>query len=168
MSTCYTLLQSPVGPLRLAVSSRGVCELSFADPARALAPPADDWHLVKTLAHPAEAQLQEYFAGERRRFDLELDMRGTEFQKRVWLHLVDIPYGETRSYGEIAKALGSPGAARAVGAANGKNPVAIIVPCHRVIGSTGELTGFAGGLEIKSQLLSTEQRRAGRQLSLDL
>jgi methylated-DNA-[protein]-cysteine S-methyltransferase len=101
-------------------------------------------------------QLRAYFAGELRKFDLPLDMQGTAFQKRVWEELLHIPYGETRSYMQVAKALGAPHAVRAVGAANGANPVPIVVPCHRVIGSSGKLTGYGGGLELKKRLLELE------------
>ena len=111
--------------------------------------------------HPvlAEAakQLAAYFAGRLRRFDIPLDLRGTPFQRRVWAELIRIPYGETRSYGELARAIGNPNASRAVGASNGRNPVAIIVPCHRVIGSDGGLCGFGGGLEYKQRLLALER-----------
>jgi methylated-DNA-[protein]-cysteine S-methyltransferase len=112
---------------------------------------ADHPVLVRT-----EKQLNEYFAGKRTRFDLELDFIGTAFQKQVWAALLAIPFGETRSYGQIAADLGKPSAARAVGAANGKNPISIIAPCHRVIGSNGDLTGFAGGLDNKRYLLALE------------
>jgi methylated-DNA-[protein]-cysteine S-methyltransferase len=101
-------------------------------------------------------QLREYFAGDRKAFDLPLDPHGTEFQKKVWLALREIPFGQTRSYGEIARRIGMPSASRAVGAANGKNPIPIIVPCHRVIGANGTLTGFGGGLENKALLLALE------------
>jgi len=104
-----------------------------------------------------EKQLTEYFAGERREFELPLDMRGTQFQKDVWDALVGIPFGETRSYGDLARQLGNPAASRAVGAANGKNPISIVVPCHRVIGSSGKLTGFAGGMDVKALLLAMER-----------
>jgi len=106
-----------------------------------------------------ERQLAEYFAGKRTQFDLPLDPRGTAFQKAVWRSLRQIPFGETRSYGEIASTIGAPRANRAVGAANGKNPLSIVVPCHRVIGANGALTGFGGGLETKAQLLALESRR---------
>jgi methylated-DNA-[protein]-cysteine S-methyltransferase len=115
------------------------------------------------LAHPilleARRQLVEYFAGTRDRFDLELDFDGTEFQRQVWRALLDIPYGETRSYREIAIQIGRPAAVRAVGAANGKNPISIIAPCHRVIGASGHLTGFAGGIAVKARLLALESAR---------
>jgi methylated-DNA-[protein]-cysteine S-methyltransferase len=103
-----------------------------------------------------EKELNEYFCGKRKTFTVPLDMRGTHFQKQVWEALLDIPYGETRTYGELANQLGNPNATRAVGAANGRNPVAIIVPCHRVIGFDGKLTGFAGGLDAKADLLKLE------------
>jgi methylated-DNA-[protein]-cysteine S-methyltransferase len=115
---------------------------------------ADEQHpvLVET-----ERQLREYFAGKRKEFSVGLDMRGTRFQKDVWEALLAIPFGETKSYGELARQLGNPRATRAVGAANGRNPVSIIVPCHRVIGASGKLTGFAGGLETKAKLLRLEE-----------
>jgi methylated-DNA-[protein]-cysteine S-methyltransferase len=103
-------------------------------------------------------QLGDYFAGRRQKFTVKLDFRGTEFQKQVWSALLAIPFGETRSYGQIAEALGRPGASRAVGAANGRNPISIIAPCHRVVGANGALTGFAGGLSAKTYLLAHERR----------
>jgi methylated-DNA-[protein]-cysteine S-methyltransferase len=106
----------------------------------------------------AERQLDEYFAGTRRTFELPLELAGTEFQRSVWRALLTIPYGETRSYGQIARQIGRPAAVRAVGAANGRNPLAIVAPCHRVVGSTGKLTGFAGGLRAKAFLLELESR----------
>jgi methylated-DNA-[protein]-cysteine S-methyltransferase len=114
----------------------------------------------------AVQQLEAYFAGERTDFDLELSLAGSEFQRRVWQALLTIPYGETRSYGEIAEQIGASGAARAVGLANGRNPIAIIVPCHRVIGASGSLTGYGGGLERKQSLLELERRRQSVTLSL--
>jgi methylated-DNA-[protein]-cysteine S-methyltransferase len=117
--------------------------------------------LVEDEQHPVliatERQLGEYFAGKRKEFSVSLDMRGTRFQKDVWEALLGIPFGETRSYGQLAHQLGNPRATRAVGAANGRNPVSIIVPCHRVIGSSGKLTGFAGGLATKAHLLDLEK-----------
>jgi methylated-DNA-[protein]-cysteine S-methyltransferase len=117
--------------------------------------------LVENDQHPVlvetERQLGEYFARKRKTFSVILDMRGTRFQKDVWKILLAIPFGETRSYGQLAKQLGNPRATRAVGAANGSNPLSIIVPCHRVIGSSGKLTGFAGGLQTKAHLLSLEE-----------
>jgi len=118
-------------------------------------PTEDGDHPILALA---EKELEEYFAGKRSVFSVPLDMRGTPFQKQVWEALQDIPFGETRSYGQLANQLGKPSAARAVGAANGRNPVSIIVPCHRVLGSSGKLTGFAGGLDAKTYLLTLERR----------
>jgi methylated-DNA-[protein]-cysteine S-methyltransferase len=116
---------------------------------------ADDRHpvLVET-----EQQLDEYFAGRRKTFSLKLDFAGTQFQRKVWQALLEIPFGQTRSYGEIAKRIGKPAAVRAVGAANGRNPISIVAPCHRVVGATGKLTGFAGGLDAKARLLALEQK----------
>jgi methylated-DNA-[protein]-cysteine S-methyltransferase len=105
----------------------------------------------------ASAQMEEYFAGTRRRFDLPLDLGGTDFQRQAWLALADVPYGETATYGEQADRIGRPGAFRAVGAANGRNPVPVVLPCHRIIGADGSLTGFGGGLELKQQLLDHER-----------
>jgi methylated-DNA-[protein]-cysteine S-methyltransferase len=105
-----------------------------------------------------ERQVKEYFAGERRRFDVPLDPKGTDFQRAVWFALAEIPYGETASYGEIAERVGKPTAFRAVGAANGRNPIPLILPCHRVIGSSGKLVGYGGGLELKGELLAHERR----------
>jgi methylated-DNA-[protein]-cysteine S-methyltransferase len=111
-------------------------------------------------------QLEAYFAGKRTDFDLELGLAGSEFQRRVWQALLTIPYGETRSYGQVAEQIGASGAARAVGLANGRNPIAIIVPCHRVIGASGGLTGYGGGLDRKRSLLELERRRQSATLSL--
>ena len=102
------------------------------------------------------SQLQAYFKGKLRKFDLPLDPQGTDFQRDAWQALLDIPYGETRSYSDVARAIGRPKAVRAVGAANGQNPIAIVIPCHRVVGSNGDLTGFGGGLDVKQQLLTLE------------
>jgi methylated-DNA-[protein]-cysteine S-methyltransferase len=147
----YAIVESPVGPLLLVGDGRALHQLRFAPSA-----PAPEWeHDPEALAEPAR-QLREYFAGERTEFDLELVMEGTDFQRAVWEHLKAIPYGETTTYGAIAGALGRPDRARAVGAANGRNPIAIIVPCHRVIGADGSLVGFGGGLERKKTLLDHE------------
>ena len=157
MTYAFKTVASPVGELTLVASDKGLAAILWEndDPDRVrLAPRSED------RAHPvlreAERQLGEYFAGTREAFDLPLDFQGTDFQKRVWQQLLAIPFGETRSYGEIARALGKPTASRAVGAANGKNPISIVAPCHRVIGSGGALTGFAGGLEAKQRLLALE------------
>jgi methylated-DNA-[protein]-cysteine S-methyltransferase len=157
MSTRYwTVVDSPVGPLMLASDGRSLVGLHF-DAGRAAAsyddarsdPAAWPFALVRE-------QLGEYFAGTRREFELPLDAPGTDFQRRVWSALRGIPFGATRSYGQIARSLGQPGAMRAVGLANGRNPIAIIVPCHRVIGADGSLTGFGGGLPRKRWLLAHE------------
>jgi methylated-DNA-[protein]-cysteine S-methyltransferase len=154
------VVDSPVGPLKLVASATGLAAILWKDdsPRRV--------RLGEVVAEPnnpllleAERQLREYFAGQRQEFALELDFAGTDFQRRVWSALLTIPYGETRSYGQIARQIGKPEAVRAVGAANGRNPLSIVAPCHRVVGSTGKLTGFAGGLEVKAQLLALERGR---------
>jgi methylated-DNA-[protein]-cysteine S-methyltransferase len=157
MSYLYKLMQSPVGQLTLVGSERGLAAVLWEDenPSRVRLAP-----LQESPGHPlliqAQQQLEEYFAGKRRTFSVKLDPSGTEFQNKVWSALRTIPFGETRSYGQIAEQIGSRKAVRAVGAANGRNPLSIIVPCHRVIGADGTLTGFAGGLEIKARLLALE------------
>ncbi len=142
----------PLFPIWIEAGESGLRRLSF-DP---LTPCEEAPAPGHPLLREAVRQLEEYFAGRRRRFDLPLDLRGTPFQLRVWELLQGIPYGETRSYGELAQDLGRPGAARAVGAANGANPLAIVVPCHRVIGAGGALTGYGGGIERKRFLLELE------------
>ncbi len=150
--------ESPVGKLKLVASDKGLVAILWEKDNPRRVPLSN---LVENDQHPVlvetQRQLEEYFAGKRKLFSIALDMRGTRFQKDVWEALLAIPYGETRSYGQLAKQLGKPRATRAVGAANGRNPVSIIVPCHRVIGSSGKLTGFAGGLEAKAHLLSLER-----------
>jgi methylated-DNA-[protein]-cysteine S-methyltransferase len=153
----YSRIDSPVGPLLLAVSERGLVALEFGR-GKIAAGWVDSAEKTASYAR----QLEEYFSGRRRRFDLPLDLRGTDFQKRCWQELLEIPYGETRSYAQIARAIGNPQAVRAVGLANGQNPIAIIVPCHRVIGSDGSLTGYGGGLEAKRKLLELEGALSGR------
>ena len=151
-------LDSPVGRLTLVATDDGLAAILWENdrPGRVSLPveTADDTHpvLVET-----ERQLREYFAGRRTEFDLALDLAGTAFQRKVWNALLTIPFGETRSYAQIASQVGAPGAARAVGAASGRNPVSIVAPCHRVVGATGRLTGFAGGLEVKARLLALER-----------
>lgn len=140
-------IETPIGPLTLQADEAAVTAIRFgADGARDASP----------LLDAAEAQLREYFAGARRAFDLPLAPHGTAFQQRVWTALRAIPYGETRTYGELAAAIDSPNASRAVGMANHRNPIPIVIPCHRVIGANGTLTGYAGGLEIKRRLLALE------------
>lgn len=157
MSRFYKFIDSPVGQLKLVASDKGLVAILWHNDKPGRVPLTG---LVEDPGHPVltrtEQQLREYFAGTRKAFDLPLDMRGTPFQKNVWEALLAIPFGQTRSYGELAKQLGSPSASRAVGAANGRNPISIVVPCHRVIGASGKLTGFAGGLETKAHLLSLE------------
>jgi methylated-DNA-[protein]-cysteine S-methyltransferase len=159
MTLFYKEIESPVGKLKLVASSNALVAVLWK---------RERPNRVKldtmTLApqHPilleTERQLAEYFSGERIQFDLPLQPDGSEFQKKVWQALREIPFGQTRSYLDLAKALGSSKAARAVGAANGKNPLSIIVPCHRVVGADGSLTGFAGGVETKAALLALENR----------
>jgi len=157
------LFASPVGQLKLIASGAGLAAVLWENDKPGRVPLAD---VTEQNDHPilveAERQLGEYFAGARTSFDLPLDPVGTDFQRRVWRALLTIPYGQTRSYADIARQVGSPAAVRAVGAANGRNPISIVTPCHRVIGSTGQLTGFAGGLETKAYLLTLEspQRRS--------
>lgn len=161
MSLAYKTVQSPVGELKLVASDKGLVAILWENDKPNRVPLNE---LKKNDVHPVlvntEQQLNEYFAGKRTKFSIALDMRGTRFQNDVWNALLAIPFGETRTYGELAKQLGKPLASRAVGAANGRNPVSIIVPCHRVIGSTGKLTGFAGGLDTKAHLLNLEKKTA--------
>ena len=158
MSLHYNTIWSPVGELTLVADANGLAAILWEDdrPGRvrlgALTEDAEHPVLVET-----ERQLGEYFAGTRRSFDVPLSFSGSDFQKSVWSALLTIPFGETRSYGAIAQQVGKPSASRAVGAANGRNPISIIAPCHRVVGSTGKLTGFAGGIEAKAFLLKLEQ-----------
>ena len=158
-------IESPLGLLRLIASREALVGIHFSDEAGArgpeLARPRDD-HPSRRLLDRATSELAEYFAGERRRFTLPLAPEGTEFQRVVWAALRELEFGRTCSYAELARAIGRPSSVRAVGAANGRNPLPIVVPCHRVIGSDGSLTGYAGGLERKRWLLAHE----GAQLPL--
>lgn len=157
MGYVYKTMKTPVGELTLVGSDRGLAAVLWED---------EDPSRVRLgerkldAAHPvllqAQHELKEYFAGTRRKFTVPLDPAGTQFQSKVWSALRTIPFGETRSYGQIADQIGRGKAVRAVGAANGRNPLSIIVPCHRVIGANGKLTGFAGGLKVKAQLLALE------------
>jgi methylated-DNA-[protein]-cysteine S-methyltransferase len=155
----YKFMLSPIGPLKLVASNRGLVGILWENdnPRRVRLT-----ELVERAEHPvlvrAEKELNEYFTGMRSSFTVPLDMRGTPFQRQVWGALLGIPFGETRTYGQLAIQLGNPKATRAVGAANGRNPIAILVPCHRVIGHSGKLTGFAGGLDAKAYLLKLEGR----------
>jgi methylated-DNA-[protein]-cysteine S-methyltransferase len=151
------IVDSPVGRLTLVASDQGLVAILWEKDNPRRVPLGE---VVESDNHPVlletQRQLQEYFAGRRQEFALPLHFRGTEFQRRVWSALLTIPYGQTRSYAQIAQQIGCPAAVRAVGAANGRNPLSIVAPCHRVVGSNGKLTGFAGGLEAKARLLSLE------------
>ena len=161
MMLFYKEMPSPVGKLKLVASANALVAVLWEKerPNRVKLATAklDRRHpiLLET-----ERQLTEYFAGARTQFELPLELRGSEFQKKVWRALKEIPFGKTRSYFDLAKTIGLPKASRAVGAANGKNPLSIVIPCHRVIGTDGTLTGFAGGLETKASLLTFEARAA--------
>jgi methylated-DNA-[protein]-cysteine S-methyltransferase len=159
MTLAYKTIDSPVGKLKLLASDKGLVAVLWEKekPNRICLGEAEERETHPVLIK-AERQIAEYFAGKRRSFSVPIDMRGTSFQKQVWDALLAIPFGETRTYGDLAKRIGRPQAARAVGAASGRNPISIIVPCHRVVGSTGKLTGFAGGLEAKMRLLELEGR----------
>lgn len=151
----YCYLNTPIGELLLAGEDEALSMIGFPKGSMRRDPEPDWIYNEKPLAK-ARQQLEEYFAGARKNFDLPLKLNGTEFQVNVLKALLKIPYGETVSYGEIAKRIGKPKAVRAVGAANGRNPIPIVVPCHRVIGSSGDLTGFGGGLDTKEALLRLE------------
>ncbi len=161
MQLVYMYMDSPVGALKLVAHDQALVAVMWDNEDHKRVRLAE---LVEDRQHPmlhkVKQQLEEYFAGQRQQFDLPLDFQGTAFQQQVWQALLNIPYGETRSYKEIAVQLGNEKAVRAVGAANGKNPISIIAPCHRVIGSSGALVGFAGGLDKKQILLSLEQNKA--------
>jgi methylated-DNA-[protein]-cysteine S-methyltransferase len=157
MTVEYTVLESPVGAVRVAWGDEGlvsVCLGTLLDSE----PPDPMWTWNARLSCPATEQLEAYFAGNLRDFDLPLVLRGTDFQQAVWRALARVPFGETVSYSDLATAIGRPRAVRAVGAANGRNPIPIVLPCHRVIGRDGRLTGYAGGLDVKEQLLDFERR----------
>jgi len=156
-------LDSPIGVLTLVASDEGLTHVLFEGQEPVDAGLPDDLPEIDDdpTLEAAASQLGEYFAGSRKEFDLPLDLRGTDFQKDAWRALASVPYGETRSYGEQAQAIGRPGAFRAVGAANGRNPIPVILPCHRIVGADGSLTGFAGGLDTKRRLLNLEQAQQG-------
>ncbi|WP_067450580.1 methylated-DNA--[protein]-cysteine S-methyltransferase [Actinomadura macra] len=165
MEPTHAVLDSPIGPLTAVVIDGGLSGL-YMDKQRHR--PAEETFGAptenrETFAAVAE-QLDAYFAGDLTEFDLPLNMRGTPFQSRVWAALQEIPYGQTITYGELAVEIGKPSASRAVGLANGKNPISVIVPCHRVVGSTGDLTGYGGGLERKRHLLDFERKTLGAAL----
>ncbi|MCL5768630.1 methylated-DNA--[protein]-cysteine S-methyltransferase [Acinetobacter sp. ANC5681] len=158
MQLVYMYMNSPVGALKLVAHDHALVAVMWDNEDHKRVRLAE---LIEDHQHPmllrVKKQLEQYFAGQRQQFDLPLDFQGTDFQQQVWQTLLTIPYGETRSYKEIAVQIGNEKAVRAVGAANGKNPISIIAPCHRVIGSSGALVGFAGGLDKKQILLSLEQ-----------
>jgi methylated-DNA-[protein]-cysteine S-methyltransferase len=161
-TTYYTYLDAPIGKLMLAgCRDHGLRLIAFPCGRRVVAP-EPHWRQSAAPFREVSRQLAEYFRGRRTAFDVKLNAVGTPFQLEVWSALLAIPYGETRSYGQIAKAIGRPRAVRAVGLANGRNPLPIVVPCHRVIGSTGRLVGYGGGLRVKEELLALESSaRAG-------
>jgi methylated-DNA-[protein]-cysteine S-methyltransferase len=167
MTLCYKEMKSPVGKLKLVASAKALVAVLWEQerPNRVKLGTMnlDPQHPILI---EAERQLSEYFAGRRLRFDLPLQLNGTEFQKKVWQALREIPFGKTRSYRDLARTVGLPKASRAVGAANGKNPLSIIVPCHRVIGANGALTGFAGGLATKAALLALEAKPGRSQAAI--
>ena len=157
-SVKFTQIDSPLGPLLLVADASGFRQINFMHNGRN-APVSLDWREdASAFAEPIR-QLRAYFVGELQDFDLKLTPRGTPFQQKVWAELCKIPYGATISYGNLAKRIGNPNASRAVGLANGSNPIPIIIPCHRVIGSNGKLTGYGGGLPIKEKLLALEKRQ---------
>lgn len=155
-ATTFRVIDSPIGPLTIAGRDGAVTHLYMDEQSH---PPASrhTWVTEPAGFGPVIDQLHDYFDGTRHTFDVPLALEGTDFQRQVWQALGDIPYGETRSYGQVAESIGRPGASRAVGLANGRNPVSIIVPCHRVIGASGDLTGYGGGLERKRALLALER-----------
>lgn len=159
MTYSYTIMPSPLGELTLVAKDNALAAILWENdrPGRVKlgSLQLDNTHPV---LQKTQAQLKEYFAGKRDRFELDLDMQGTPFQKKVWTLLLAIPFGQTRSYGQLAQLAGNPAASRAVGAAVGRNPVSIVTPCHRVVGSSGKLTGFAGGLDAKRTLLQLESQ----------
>jgi methylated-DNA-[protein]-cysteine S-methyltransferase len=160
MAVCYQWMESPVGRLLLVADEVGLRQAWFAE---GRTPPVVDmsWQSGGAVLEEPARQLRAYFAGELQHFDLPLKPEGTAFQTRVWELLQEIPFGETISYGELARRAGNPAASRAVGLANGANPIPIIIPCHRVIGSNGKLTGYGGGLETKRWLLDFERSQGG-------
>jgi methylated-DNA-[protein]-cysteine S-methyltransferase len=155
-SILFARTQSLAGPLLLALSDQGLFKLEF-DRGQPKQGEGQHWTESENALHPWLRQLEEYFSGQRQAFSLPLDLRGTEFQLKCWRALLDIPYGETRSYRDIARAIGHPTAFRAVGMSNNRNPIAVVVPCHRVIAADGTLCGYGGGLDVKRKLLDLEQ-----------
>lgn len=161
MTTYFSRINSPVGELLLTGDGQALTLLAMHQQKRGCQP-QDDWRRDDGAFSAAREQLAAYFAGELRTFDLPLAPTGTEFQRKVWQALLDIPFGRTESYGALARRIDAPKASRAVGLANGRNPIAIIIPCHRVIGANGNLTGYGGGIERKHWLLTHEGYIGGR------
>jgi methylated-DNA-[protein]-cysteine S-methyltransferase len=159
----YTTLDSPVGALFLTSNGEAITEL-FMEKHKGGPKPIGDWRRDDEMFIEAASQLRAYFAGELTEFDLPIAIGGAPFQQRVWAELLKIPYGSTISYGELARRIGNPKASRAVGAANGDNPISIIIPCHRVIGSNGKLTGYGGGVERKKFLLEFEAETLAKRI----
>ena len=162
----WATIKSRIGVIRVAATPRGVCKIALG---RETAQDFFGWlerHVGRVPRRPERSglvalaldQIAEYLAGRRREFDLPLDVRGTDFQRRAWAAVAAIPYGQTRTYSQVAQAIGRPAAVRAVGAANGANPLPLVVPCHRVLGSDGSLTGYGGGLDVKRKLLDMESQ----------
>lgn len=165
MQLRYRIIDSPVGPLTLAGDGSTLMHLRMTDQTHE--PDRSGWAPADAAAFPEVAeQLDAYFAGSLTEFDIDLELLGTDFQRRVWSALRTIPYGETRSYGEIAEQIGAPSASRAVGMANGRNPIAIVVPCHRVIGAAGAMTGYGGGIDRKRTLLALEKSNSNAEATL--
>lgn len=158
MSIVFAEMKSPIGPLLLVCSKAGLREIQFVN-GRRMVRPNPEWREDEAELREVIGQLRAYFAGELENFELPLSPEGTQFQQKVWAELRNIPYGETISYGELARRIGNPNASRAVGLANGSNPIPIIIPCHRVIGANGKLTGYGGGLPIKEKLLALEKKQ---------
>jgi len=155
---CYTRMESPVGPLLLVADDGGLRRIEFVN-GRKPVQPDPQWQDDAEQRRETVRELRAYFAGDLETFNLDLAPEGTPFQLTVWKRLCEIPFGETISYGELARRIGNPNASRAVGLANGSNPIPIVIPCHRVIGSNGKLTGYGGGLPIKEKLLALERRQ---------
>ncbi len=167
MTFNYTYIDSPIGELLVAGNRGGISLISFSTGNKSRRH-KEDWIHKPNSFSIIRKQLDAYFEGQLTQFDLKLKPQGTEFQLQVWKALRDIPYGETISYGELAKAINKPSASRAVGAANGNNPLPIVIPCHRVIGSTGKLTGFGGGIKTKAFLLDLERKHSPHNVQMEL
>ncbi len=156
-TTCYTSIESPLGRIFVQGDGQFVTGLYMPDH-KGWSGPDPAWRVSDAAFRTVREQLAEYFAGDRQQFDVPLDLEGTPFQQRVWQELMEIPFGTTITYGQLAERLGQPTASRAVGNANGRNPISILIPCHRVVGRNGNLTGYAGGVSKKEWLLAMERR----------